>query len=43
MYLLRIEDKEKSHFVYIKHIHRLLHKNTHVSGAGKIMCPYCEK
>ncbi len=43
IYLLRIEDKEKSHFVYIKHIHRLLNKNTHVSGAGTIMCPYCEK
>ena len=43
IYLLRIEDKEKSHFVYIKHIHRLLYKNHYMSGACKIMCPYCEK
>ena len=43
IYLLRIEDKEKSHFVYIKHIHRLLNKNHYMTGVGKIMCPYCEK
>ena len=39
IYLLRIEDKEKSHFVYIKHIHRLLHKNTNISGVGKNYVP----
>ena len=43
IYLLRIEDKEKSHFVYIKHFHRLLNKNHYMTGVGKIMCPYCEK
>ena len=21
----------------------MLHKNTHVSGANKLMCPYCDK
>jgi hypothetical protein len=40
---LRNEAETKSHYVYIKHIQRLLHKNTHVSGANKEMCPFCEK
>ena len=43
VYLLRIEDDTKNHYVYIKHVHRLLHTNTHVSGADKTMCPYCNK
>jgi hypothetical protein len=43
IYLLRIGDETKSHYVYIKHIQRLLNKTTHVSGANKKMCPFCEK
>ena len=43
IYLLIIENEEKSHYIYIKHIDRLLHTNIHFSGANKIMCPYYEK
>ena len=43
IYLLRIESEDKSHYIYIKHIQRLLNKNTHTSGANKLMCPYCSK
>ena len=40
--LLRIENEEKSHYVYIKHIARLINLNAHKSHHG-CWCPYCEK
>lgn len=43
IYLLRVGDEDKSHYIYIKHIERLLNKNTHKSGVGKLMCPFCGK
>jgi len=39
----RGEAETKSHFIYIKHIQKLLNKNTHKSGVNKLMCPYCDK
>jgi hypothetical protein len=42
VYLLRIEDdSSKSHYIYIKHISRLLNLSTHVGDDGKRFCPYC--
>lgn len=40
--LLRVESEEKSHYVYIKHLPRLLNLNAHKSHRG-CWCPYCEK
>ena len=41
IYLLRISDDEKSHYIYIKHIARLLNLNSYRSN--KTLCPYCNK
>ena len=41
--VLRIENEDKAHYIYIKHIVRLLSKNTHACGADRMMCPYCEQ
>ena len=41
IYLLRVEDGEKSHYVYIKHIQRLLNILTYVNYVEKQFCPYC--
>ena len=35
IYLLRVENEEKTHYIYIKHIEKLLNENTHVSGVNK--------
>ena len=43
IYLLRIEQEENSHYVYIKHIDRLLNIHTHVDDKGKKFCPMCSK
>ena len=44
IYLLRIEDEEESHYVYIKHISRLLNLNSYTKpGDKKEFCPYCQK
>ena len=40
--LLRIEDEDKSHYIYIKHLSRLINLNAHKSHHG-CWCPYCEK
>ena len=40
--LLRIENEEKSHYVYIKHLARLINLNAHKSHNG-CWRPYCEK
>ena len=42
IYLLRIEDKKNSHYVYIKNIGRLLHLNSHIEDTEKRVCPWCE-
>ena len=41
VYLLRIENYDNAHYIYIKHIERLFH--THVSSktAGTKFCPLC--
>ena len=43
VYLLRIENDDKAHYIYIKYIERLFH--THVSSktAGTKFCPLCAK
>ncbi|NDB82316.1 MAG: hypothetical protein EB127_06190, partial [Alphaproteobacteria bacterium] len=43
IYLLRIGNEEKSHYVYIKHLSRLFNLNRHVSNTEGCWCPYCEK
>ena len=42
IYLLRIEEGEKSHYIYIKHIARLINLNAYKPHTG-CWCPYCEK
>ena len=39
--VLRIEHGLGSHYVYIKHISRLLNLTTHVEDKDKRYCPYC--
>ena len=43
IYLLRIEDEEKSHYVYIKHLSRFINLNYNGKATGQNFCPYCEK
>jgi hypothetical protein len=44
IYLLRIEQEEQSHYVYIKHIQRLLNLNSYTKpDKHKEFCPYCNK
>ena len=42
IYLLRIENEERSHFVYIKHISRLLSMSTQKDDCNKRFCPFCQ-
>ncbi len=41
IYLLRLEDENKSHYVYIKKKSNLLNLSTHVTDKDKKFCPYC--
>jgi len=41
LYLLRIGNDDKSHYVYIKHIERFLNIHTHVVDKDKRFCPVC--
>ena len=44
IYLLRIEHEEQSHYVYIKHIQRLLNLNSYTKPDKHTeFCPYCNK
>ena len=44
IYLLRIEHEDQSHYVYIKHIQRLLNLNSYTKpDKHKEFCPYCNK
>lgn len=44
IYLLRIESDDISHYVYIKHIQRLLNLNSYTKpGEHREFCPYCNK
>ena len=43
IYLLRIDDEEQSHYVYIKHIDRLVKLHHHLIDKDKRFCPICEK
>ena len=42
LYLLRVEKDDKSHYIYIKNIGRLLNLHTHVQDKNIMCCPYCE-
>ena len=41
IYLLRIEEGEKNHYIYIKHISHLLNLATHINDKDKKICPMC--
>ena len=41
--LLRIEDGDNGHYIYIKHLERLFHTYTCSAIVGKKICPLCEK
>ena len=42
IYLLRIEEENQSHYVYIKHIERLLNLNSYTrKDKKKQFCTYC--
>ena len=43
IYLLRLEEEEKSHYVYIKHPDHFFHIHTHARTTGDIFCPCCQK
>jgi hypothetical protein len=43
IYLLRIENEEKSHYVYIKHLSRLINFNKNGKKTDKQFFPFCEK
>jgi hypothetical protein len=43
IYLLRLENEEQSHYVYIKNISHLLHLSRRQGDADKRFCPYCSK
>ena len=43
VYLLRIEDEETSHYVYIKHLSRFINLNYNGKATGQNFCPFCEK
>ena len=42
VYLLRIENDEKSHYVYVKHVERLLNLHHQAVDKDKRFCPMCE-
>jgi hypothetical protein len=41
IYLLRVEQDDKSHYIYIKHIERLFNLHHHVEDKDKKLCPMC--
>ena len=44
VYLLRLESEDQSHYIYIKHIERLLNLNNYTKpDQHKQFCPYCTK
>ena len=43
IYLLRIENEDNSHYVYIKHIERLFNRHVNSKTVGTKLCPLCEK
>ena len=42
IYLLLIEEGDKSHYIYIKHIQKILNLS-YVRGCDNVFCPYCNK
>jgi hypothetical protein len=43
IYLLRVEASGQAHYIYIKHISRLLNLVNHKGDQLKRYCPYCGK
>ena len=43
IYLLKIDHKEQSHYIYIKHIERLLNTHKLTCHKDKAFCPICQK
>lgn len=41
IYLLRVEDEDRAHFIYIKHIDRLLNLHHFLENKYNRFCPYC--
>ena len=42
IYLLRIDQGDKSHYVYIKNLDHFIHAHKHVEDASKRTCPCCQ-
>ena len=42
IYLLRIENEEQSHYVYVKNIGSFLSLHHHKEDHGKLVCPICQ-
>ena len=42
IYPLRIEDDEKAHYIYIKHIGKLLHLHHYLKDKDTTFCPICK-
>ena len=43
IYLLKVEHEEQSHYIYIKHIDRLLNTHRLTCHKDKAFCPICQK
>ena len=43
MYLLRVEEEDQAHYIYIKHLDRLFNAHQHVVDKDKRLCPICTK
>ena len=43
MYLLRVEDDVQAHYIYIKHIGRLLNLHHYLKDKDTTYCPICRR
>ena len=43
IYLLKVDDKDQSHYIYVKHIDRLLNTHKLTCHKDKQYCPICSQ
>ena len=43
IYLLRVENDDNAHYIYIKHLERLFNTHVNSKATGTKLCPLCEK
>ena len=43
IYLLRIENEDNAHYIYIKHLERFFNTHTCSQLTGTKICPFCQK